>query len=319
MDSNRGTQISITVIHKGYTNMSFENFINRLDKLEIDYIIDKDKDVIIDSKKIAIEYCMFKEHCEAISGLHRNHHAVKQKKYMNAGYNLYVIFEDEFLNKEDITISRIKNFIGKNDGEKIYARNCFVEEITARTSSDFVTEFHIQGNAGSRVKLGLFSEDTKELISVMTFGILSRAKGNKNASENKGSFELVRFCTNNKYRCIGAAGKLMRHFENNYQWDKILTFADRRWSPTGNLYEKIGFELHSITEPNYYYLKVPEFNHRIHRFAFRRDVLREKALKEGTIPEREIMLMTEFQLAVALGYDRIFDCGNYRFVKVNKL
>jgi hypothetical protein len=297
--------------------MSIENFLEELKNIEVDTAINKDGDIVVESNKIVFEYCIFKNHCEAISGLHRSYHKVKQEKYMSEGYDLYIIFEDEYRYKRDVVISRIENLLNKNNGEKVYARNCVVKEIDTRTSSDFINKFHIQGNGGSRFKLGLFKNDGETLVSVMTFGVLSRAKGNK---ERKiGEFELIRFCTDSKFRCIGAAGKLMKHFEKNYKWSTILTFADRRWSPTGNLYRQIGFELDRITEPNYFYLKVPDFSHRTHRFAFRRDVLRLRAVKETNLNSEQINSMTEFALAQALGFDRIWDCGNYKFTKVNQV
>jgi hypothetical protein len=293
--------------------MSIENFKGDLDKLEICFIVNESGDILIEDRKLIFEYCAFKDFCDAASGLHRTHHKVKQEKYLAEGYKFYVIFEDEYMNKKDIVISRVRNLLGKNEGEKVFARKCVIREIPTRRSSDFVNKFHIQGNGGSRVKLGLFKKDSDELISVMTFGVLSRAKGNKIRTE--GNFELIRFCTDSKYRCIGAAGKLMSYFEKNYEWTTILTFADKRWSPTGNLYRQIGFELEKITDPNYFYLKVPGFTNRVHRFAFRRDVLRLRAAKETDLGVEKINTMTEFALAQALGFDRIFDCGNFKFMK----
>jgi len=297
--------------------MSIEDFKTELDKMEAVFTINHAGDIVIEEAKVIFEYCEFKHHCEAISGLHRSHHAVIQKEYVLLGYDFYVIFEDEYRDKKDIVLSRIRNLLNKNNGEKVYARDCVVREVPTKVASAFVNKFHIQGNAGARVKLGLFKKDTDTLISVMTFGVLSRAKGNKERTE--GEFELIRFCTDSNYRCIGAAGKLMKHFENNYEWNTILTFADKRWSPTGGLYKQIGFELHKTCAPNYFYLKVPEFTHRVHRFAFRRNVLRDRAAKETTLTEEQILSMTEFELAQALGFDRIWDCGNYKYLKYNNI
>ncbi len=297
--------------------MCIYDFKMDLEALNIEFCENQEKDIVIESKKVIIEYCVFKQQCEAVSGRHRSYHLTKQNNYVKKGYSFYVVFEDEYLNKKAIVISRIKNLLNKNDGKKVYARQCEVREIPTKVSTEFINKFHIQGNSGSRIKLGLFFNDDSEevLIAVMTFGVLSRAKGNKNVQ--KDAFELVRFCTNNNYRSIGAAGKLLKYFERNYTWSSILSFADKRWSASGNLYKQIGFELCSITQPNYYYLNYPDFSHRVHRFAFRRDVLRERAKKETKLSEDEILSMTEFELAKTLGYDRIWDCGNYKFLKTN--
>jgi len=290
--------------------MSIENFKKDLEDLGVEFIVNADNDFIVEETKTVFEYCEFRKYCETISHKHRSHHVVKQNGFKAEGYMMYVIFEDEYINKRDIVISRLRNLLKRYEGTKVDARKCTVREIDTGVASEFVTKFHIQGNAGSRVKLGMFTADN-ELVSVMTFGKLSRAKGNKNVKE--GSFELVRFCSDSRFRCVGAAGKLMAHFLKNYDWQFILTFADKRWSPLGQLYKILGFKQQAVTDPNYYYLKVPAYDHRTHRFAFRRDVLRERAAKETTLTQEEILSKTEFQLATALGYDRIWDCGNFKF------
>jgi len=298
--------------------MSIENFRKDLDSVGTVHIVNELGDIVIEDLKLVFEYCVFKDMCENISGMHRTFHIKKQKEYMDNGYILYVIFEDEYENKRDIVMSRLKNLLQRNAGIKIYARQCEVREITTKESSPFINKFHIQGNAGSRVKLGLFKSSGLgyvDLVSVMTFGKLSRAKGNKNITDT--DWELSRFCSDSNYRCIGAAGKLMKHFERNYKWTSILTFADRRWSPTGGVYPKIGFGDRVDTQANYYYLKVPEYSSRTHRFAFRRNVLRDRCVLETNLTEEEILSKTEFQLAIDLGYDRIWDCGNYKFMKYN--
>jgi len=300
--------------------MSIEDFKTDLMNIVGDNFYTNDAgDFVLNDYKSIFEYCEFSIFCENVSGNHRSYHTAKQKKYLDAGYRFFIVFEDEYLCKRSVVLSRINNILGKNYGEKLYARDCVVEEIKTRVSSKFINEFHIQGNSGSKVKLGLFKKDgmsRTDLVSVMTFGGLSRAKGNRNANQN--DWELVRFCTDTKYRCIGAAGKLLKHFERNYSWGNMLTFADKRWSPTGNLYTKIGFNLHSTTQPNYYYLKLPNFDKRCHRFAFRRNVLRDRAVNETSLNEAQILSMTEFELAKVLGYDRIWDAGNYKFVKQNQ-
>ena len=55
-------------------------------------------------------------------------------------------------------------------------------------------------------------------------------------------------------RVIGGAGKLLKYFESNYNPKSIITYADRRFSK-GNLYYKLGFTVHHISIPNYFYIK----------------------------------------------------------------
>lgn len=270
----------------------------------------------IPEKNLVIEYCDFKWNCENIDQAYRRFHSDKSNHYMNDGKQFILIFCDEYKKRKDVVISRLEHRLGANKGEVVYARKCYVEEVDVSTASSFCNKFHIQGRSGSRIKLGAFKKQDSlfgypELISVLTMGILSRAKGNINAPAN--SWELARFCSDNQYRAIGTAGKLFKYFLNNYEWEFIISFADRRYSYDGNLYKKLGFELERITEPNYYYVKVPEYTHRVHRFAFRRDALRDRARKETNLPEEKIITMTELDLANYFQYKRVWDCGHYKF------
>ena len=184
---------------------------------------------------------------------------------------------------------------------KIYARNCEIKEIANDLKNKFLNHYHIQGEDKSSVKLGAFYKN--RLVAVMTFGKLRKALGQ---IHDEDCYELVRFATISNFTVMGIFGKLIKHFENNYNPKKIITYADRRWS-NGNLYEKNGFTLDHVSEPNYWYFKEREFQ-RFHRFNFRKDVLKDK------LPIFDENL-TEVQNMFANGYNRIWDCGNLVFVK----
>ena len=99
---------------------------------------------------------------------------------------------------------------------------------------------------------------------------------------------------------------LRSHFENNYKWKEIYSYADRRWSQ-GKLYEAIGFKLDGVTPPNYWYIVDKG---RKHRFSYRKSVLKNKLKKfDENLSERENMKMN--------GYNRIWDCGNNVFIRNN--
>lgn len=81
----------------------------------------------------------------------------------------------------------------------------------------------------------------------MTFG--------KSRFTSKADWELLRFCTKLNYHVPGAAGKLLKHFEREYQPKSLVSYADRRWS-RGKLYEALGFKLDHISKPNYWYFNL---------------------------------------------------------------
>lgn len=255
-------------------------------------------DIIIPSKKIAIEYCGLYWHTEQ-KGKDKKYHLNKLNRCNDAGYKLITILEDEWVNKNNIVKSRLKHILGLAD-KTIYARKCKVSEITPSDARKFVDMYHIQGYTGSSVKLGLYHG--VNLVAVMTFAKGSISKGN---STNQGEYELSRFCTSCKV--IGGAGKLFKHFLKNYNCKQIFTYADLRWS-NGNLYEVLGFNFISQTQPNYWYIIKPQT--RSHRFGYRKNVLSKRLNTfDPTI--------TEYQNMLNNGYDRIWDCGNLKYNYIN--
>lgn len=253
-------------------------------------------DLVIPDKLIAIEYCGLYWHSE-LCGKFKNYHVDKTLMCDKNNHMLITIFEDEWLKKQDIVKSVLKNKLGIFNGKKIYARKCDVKEISVKQAREFCEQNHLQGYTGSSVKLGLFYDE--DLVLVMTFSKQSIAKGSKHKDNY---WELSRFCNKIDHSVVGGASKLLKYFERNYFWEKIISYADRRWS-NGDMYEKLGFTFEKFTQPNYWYFKNSSID-RIHRF-----VLRKK-------PE-EPKDRTEWELRQEQGYNRIWDCGNYRFVKYN--
>jgi len=248
-------------------------------------------DIIIPSNKIAIEYCGLYWHSENGGHKGRKYHLNKLERCANVGYRLITIFEDEFMFNKELVFDRLKYILGISENDSIYARKCEIKEITPKQARDFCKQYHTQGYVGSKVRLGAFFGN--ELVAVMTFSKPSIAKGNYNTNQ----YELSRFCTVGNV--VGIASKLLKYFENNYTPETIFSYADRRWSD-GGLYNKLGFEFSHYSTPNYWYIVDGK---RVHRFAFRKSVIGgDKSL-------------TEWEIMQSNGYDRIWDCGNYKFMK----
>ena len=254
-------------------------------------------DIVIPEKKIAIEYCGLYWHSE-LNGKDKNYHLNKLNMCLEKGYRLITIFEDEWVYRKDILLSRLQNLLNSTLLNKVYARKCTINEISANQAKFFCEQNHLQGyGSGSSIKLGAFYNE--ELVSVMTFSKSSIAKGSKN---KEGTWELHRFCSKLNTRVIGIASKLLKYFERSYEWKELFSYADRRWSD-GSLYEKIGFSLVGNTKPNYWYIKNKK---RTHRFALRKN---KKDIKE----------LTEWENRQLQGWDRIWDCGNLKYIKHNNL
>lgn len=256
-------------------------------------------DIYVPSKKIAIEYDGLYWHSEARKE-DSNYHLNKTIECEKQAIQLIHIFEDEWIEKEDIVKSRIKSLLGVLDNI-IYARKCEVKEVSKDICNEFLENNHLQGKCISAIRLGLFYNE--ELVSVMTFGKNRVCVGNGKDENTDNSYELLRFCSKLNTEVVGGASKLLKYFEKNYKPKEITTYADRRWS-NGEFYKKIGFEQYNISRPSYYYIVNCK---RLHRYTLRKNILVEKY---NCPPE-----MTEHDFCFSQGWWRIYDCGCYCFKK----
>jgi hypothetical protein len=249
-------------------------------------------DIFIPSHNVAIEYNGLYWHSEINKP--SNYHLNKTEMCEKQGIQLIHIFEDEWLYKQDIVKSRLKNILGLTPN-KIYARKCVIKEIDIETSKKFLNENHIQGNVNSSIKIGLFYNNV--LVSLMTFG-----KGRIALGGNSNQFELLRFCNKLESIVIGGADKLLKYFIKTYNPKEIISYADRRWSQ-GGLYDKLNFIKTHNSQPNYWYINN---NRREYRFGYRKSIL----VKKGFNPNK-----TEHQIMLDRKIYRIYDCGNIAYKK----
>lgn len=255
-------------------------------------------DIYIPSKKFAIEYNGIYWHSEEIQGEKAPYtHLIKWEECRKQGIQLFQIFEDEYNQKKEIILSMIKHKLGFTSNKTIYARKCTIKEIIPKEKNIFLDNNHIQGRDSSRIKLGAFFEN--ELIGVMTFGLGNITRGGRPDQTKK--WELSRFATKKECLVIGIGGKLLEYFKRHFDWEEIYSYADLRFS-TGNIYQKLGFELISQSQPNYFYVKNGT---RIHRFNLRK------------LPHEPVNI-PEWKLRLDQGYVRIWDCGSLKFSLKNE-
>lgn len=252
-------------------------------------------DIFIPKYNLAIEYNGLYWHSEK-QGKGKYYHIDKTNKCLEKDIRLIHIFSDEWLNKSDIIKSRLKHLLNL-ELEKIYARKCSVGYITKEEKTEFLNDNHLQGNDKSDIFIGLKYNGI--LVSVITFGSLRKSLG---ATKKENQYELYRFATKN---VVGGFSKLFSFFIKNHNPDSIITYADRNWTPSDNysFYNKVGFNYEDITKPNYYYTN--NYQKRLHRYNFTKD----KLIKYGYDETK-----TETQIMLELGYDRIWDTGNLKYI-----
>lgn len=256
----------------------------------------KELDIYIPSKKLAIEFDgLFWHSIPQIDD--PNYHIDKTNECEAKGVQLIHIFEDEWLEKQNIVKSMIKSRLGIFD-KTIYARQCEVKEIKDTSYIDFLMFNHVQGYNYAKVSYGLYHNN--ELVSVMTFGSYRRSMGKQSVPNE---YEMYRFCNKIGYHIPGGASKLFKHFIDDYKPKKVISYCDRRWS-VGNLYNKLGFTFVKNTQPNYWYIRGIT---RENRFKYRKSQL--QILLEKFNPE-----FTEQQNMLDNGFDIMYDCGSKLFI-----
>jgi hypothetical protein len=245
-------------------------------------------DILIPDHNIAIEYCGLYWHSEQ-QGKDKHYHRRKHDMCAAQGIVLITIFEDEWRFKQPQVISKLKSMLGCRDSATTYARNTTVVDVDVDTKRWFFNNNHIQGNGPGSINLGLCDINGR-LVAVMSF------------IQQRNQHYLNRYATS--CNVPGGFSKLLKHFQTTYNWNKIISFADQRWS-TGNLYHKTGWRLDATIAADYSYS--PDGINRVHKFNYRRKYL--PTLLNSFDPNR-----SEWENCADNGVLRIWDCGKLRFV-----
>lgn len=246
-------------------------------------------DILLPAHMLAIEYNGLHWHSE-LSGKGHSYHLNKTRGCGVKGYRLIHVFEHQWVTKRSIVETMIRSAVGVNS--KVGARSCTVREIDFKTKSEFLIRYHLQGDCRSSVNLGLFRGE--ELLCVMCF---MRSRYDKAYDQ-----EMVRFASG-ELTVVGGFSKMLAYFVRKYSPKTVLAYADRAHS-VGNVYRVNGFKLVGVTKPGFHYFKgMSVFS----REAFQKHKLRDKlATFDPSLTAWENMRRN--------GWDRYWDCGNYKFL-----
>lgn len=252
----------------------------------------KEIDIFIPSLNIGIEFNGMYWHSEIVNlnnSLHKQRDYHKHQLACKHGIQLITIYDEEYRNSKNIVLSRLSNILGKTP-QRIYARKCTILQITSETANTFLKQHHLQGSGRSNARYGLFYNN--ELVSVMTFS-------KDNISRKIKDWELNRFCTIKDTTVVGGAARLLNRFMKEYSPDKLISYSDNRWS-SGNVYKQLGFKFSHVTPPNYWYFKPNEYK-RYHRYNLRKT-------------DKDDCNLTEWENRISEGWNRIWDCGNTKWI-----
>lgn len=248
---------------------------------------DRDVDIYLPQKQIGIEFCGLYWHGEHFKA--PDYHLLKFKEAQEAGVRLITIFEDEWMERQDVVRKTLSAVLGKIPS--IGARKTQVVKPTWKEVETFLEANHLQG-AGTpcAVRLGLTLNG--RLVSVMT------AAPDRFSSRG---WEIVRFASS--IRVVGGLSKLVNSLKVELNPGvTIISYCDLRWF-TGQSYTQAGFRLVEQSTPGYWWCRGLN---RHSRQQFQKHKL-GKRLNDFD------PTLTEVQNMHRNGYWRVWDCGMTRW------
>lgn len=249
-------------------------------------------DLYFSTQRIGIEFNGIYWHSELFKD--KKYHQNKSLKAIDKHIRLIHIFEYEWVDnkKKEKLLNQLDYLLGIKQYTKVYARNTIVREITNQEAIDFCNKYHFQNGINSVINLGCFLGPN--LIGVMTF---SRPRFSTE------QWELMRLAYLPNVKIIGGTKKLFNYFIKRYSPSSIVSYCNIS-KFDGLVYKNIGFVLDSITEPNYVWS-----NSSGDLIYSRYQTQKHKLIKAGY----DNLGKTEDEIMTALGYYKIYDCGNYKF------
>lgn len=240
-------------------------------------------DIYIPNKKLAIEYNGLTWHSEQYKQNAKCYHLNKTNLCKGKSIKLIHIFEDEWLEKNDIVKSMIEREISEME-TVIMVEECEIRKVSTKETTDFLEKNYIKGKHNSTYKYGLYYKN--ELLLLSTFKKKNRSN----------EYQLQCFCPKLFTRVVNGEEKLLDIFIKEVNPKRITVNVDKRFS-NGSEFERLGFIKIGETQPNYYYCNR---QHRENKSKY----TKRKLVKQGFDDNK-----TEHKIMNERGFYRIYDCG----------
>ena len=249
----------------------------------------KELDIWIPQCNLAIEYCGVYWHGEICGKKARGDHKLKYDQCRTKGIDLITVYEPEWINQKNavknLILNRLKKF------KKLYsARMLAVIQMDSHKLIEFYTENHMQGPING-YSLALVDDANNTVHAAATFG--------SNRFDNHG-WELYRFASSGSIP--GAFSKLLSSFCKSHNPASVTSYVNHRFN-AGTVYHLCGFRYTGTTLGYQYVDRHGQLHHRQH-------FQKHKLIQQFDADP----LLTEWQIMQDLGYDRIWDCGQSKYV-----
>lgn len=253
----------------------------------------KEIDIHLPEIKLAFEYNGTYWHSSILK--HYKFHQDKVLHCKEKGIRLIHVYEYEWV--DTVQREKIKKFIHNlisDNIKRLYAREFQVLEINSDIANIFLDRYHLQGKVNSPINLALCKDN--KIYCVMSFG--------KPRFNNDCEYELLRLCYYPDVRIIGGAEKLFKYFVDNWNPQSIISYSNID-KFTGEVYNKLKFNFVEITSPNYIWVEA-----NTHNVLTRYQTQKHKLIDQGLGIEEQ----TEDEIMTSLGYYKIYDSGNLKFI-----
>lgn len=254
---------------------------HKIDNVEVD--------IFIPSRNVAIEYNGLYWHRAEVR---QQQDAAKAKRLRELGIRYVGIFEDEWLQKEEM----VKGYLATICGEKKKVKQLRPQQVKVVFSKndsqirEFLQKYHYGGGKTSLSEVwSVYDEST--LIGILGCGAPTR-------NQIKEDVELKRICSHPDYHVPGLWSFLLKNYVAKHYpvGTDIVSFSDNR-RDTGNLYKAIGFTEVGQVRPDYYWCKGQQ---RFHKAKF----------QNVTKIQDEL---TENEYMTGQGYFKVYDCGKTKW------
>jgi len=277
--------------HTSAVSCELANFISSLGvEVKMEYNLSSMLyDIGVESKKLLIEYHGLRWHSRPGS---KQRDRKKYDNAINSGWNVIVIYEDEWLHKKSQARVRdfLSNRIKKINAVNLRPRVCDIRHVSSKEVNELYDKYHYIGRVNaSSLNYGVFYQE--DLIAAASFGHPTRQTSSH-------LWELLRMCSVPQYRVHGIWSKILRQFIDEQNPESIVSFSDNRLFD-GSVYEKIGFNFDGFVLSDYSWVKG---SRRYHKSGLRKTDVEKKT---G---------LTESQLREASGYRKLWDLGKKRWV-----
>jgi len=222
----------------------------------------------------------------------RNRHLNKTNICIENNITLFHFTSYEWDNKKDIIQSMILNKC-KLQKQRIFARNCIIDEVSKYDEQLFFNSNHLQGYTHSNNCIGL--KYNGEYVCMMSFKTPRYGVGY--------DFEILRIASKLNVNVVGGVSKLFKNFIKYNQNKSIITYADRRYSE-GNIYKILGFTFSHNSKIGYKWTK---YGIAYNRMQFQKHKLKDKLDNyDETLTENLNMFNNK--------YRKLYDCGQAVYV-----